>query len=108
MKIRSLCALLLLSCGVCAQAAPTKPPKLVVAILVDQLRYDYLERFHHQFVEGGLRVLTDKGAFMTFAQYDYSPTITGPGHASFLSGCTPVMHGIISNEWFDKRSGQMV
>lgn len=84
------------------------PPKLVVAILVDQLRYEYLEKFHHQFSKGGFRRLTDEGAFMTFARYDYSPTITGPGHASFFSGSTPSMHGIISNEWYDRRTQQMM
>lgn len=86
-------------------AAPPKPPKLVVAIIVDQLRYDYLDRFHHQFGEKGLKLLTDQGAFMTFAQYDYSPTITAPGHASYFSGSTPMIHGIIGNEWFNKRTG---
>lgn len=83
-------------------------PKLVVAILVDQLRYDYMERFHDQFTEGGFRMLTDKGAFMTFARYDYCPTITGPGHASFLSGSAPCMHGIIANDWFDKRTQEVM
>ncbi|MEQ1860151.1 MAG: alkaline phosphatase family protein [Chthoniobacteraceae bacterium] len=80
------------------------PPKLVVAIIVDQLRYDYLDRFHDQFVEGGFRLLMEQGAFMTSAQYNYSPTITGPGHATFLSGAPPAMHGIIGNEWFDKQA----
>jgi predicted AlkP superfamily pyrophosphatase or phosphodiesterase len=91
-----------------ANAFGAKPPKIIVSILVDQLRYDYMERFHGQFAENGFKLLTDKGAFMTMAQYDYSPTITGPGHASFFSGCAPVMHGIIGNDWFDKRSGQMM
>ncbi len=81
-------------------------PKLVVAILVDQLRYDYMERFHDQFSEGGFRLLTDRGAFMTFARYDYAPTLTGPGHATFLSGSTPAIHGIIGNDWFDKATGK--
>ena len=83
-----------------------EPPKLVVAILVDQLRYDYLDRFHDQFPKGGFRLLTEQGAFMTFAQYNYAPTVTGPGHASFLSGAPPSVHGIIQNDWFDKRTRQ--
>ncbi len=84
--------------------ASAEEPKLVVAILVDQFRYDYLERFRDQFTDGGLRLLTDQGAFMTFAQYNFCPTVTGPGHASFLSGAPPAVHGIISNDWFDKRT----
>ena len=109
MNYRTLISFVALAaCSAGAQAAPPKAPKLVVAILVDQLRYDYLERFHSQFVEGGFRELTDKGAFMTFAQYNYYPTITGPGHASFFSGSSPMMHGVIANDWFDKRSGEMM
>ena len=73
-------------------------PKLIVAILIDQMRYDYLERFHDQFSTNGFRLLADRGVFLTFAHYNYVPTVTGPGHASFLSGSTPMVHGIIANE----------
>src|SRR4051812_19452088 len=83
-------------------------PKLVVAILIDQMRYDYLERFQEQFTTNGFRLLTERGAFMTFGYYDYAPTVTGPGHASFLSGASPMMHGIVANEWYDKKSGREV
>ena len=85
-----------------------EPPKLIIAILVDQLRYDYLERFHDQFTDGGFKLLTEKGAFMTFAHYNYAPTTTGPGHASVFSGTPPSVHGIIANDWFDKRTRKMV
>jgi predicted AlkP superfamily pyrophosphatase or phosphodiesterase len=79
-------------------------PKLVLAIAVDQLRYDYLERFGHQFSTNGFRLLTERGTFMTFGRYNYYPTVTGPGHASYLSGCGPAVHGILGNSWFDKKS----
>ncbi len=105
--IKKLFVLTVIAFGTFSQVRAA-PPKLVLAILVDQLRYDYMERFHDQFTEGGFRLLTDKGAFMTFARYDYCPTITGPGHASFFSGATPSMHGIIANDWFDKRTGQVM
>ncbi len=85
-------------------AVAAEKPKLVVMILVDQLRYDYLERFHDQFTEGGFKLLMDKGVCMTAANYDYMPTVTGPGHASAYSGSPPAMHGIIGNDWFDKRT----
>lgn len=104
MKRRLLSLLLLFALP--ALAAPR--PKLVVAILVDQMRYDYLERFHDQLCDDGFKRLTDGGTFMTFARYNYYPTITGPGHASFFSGSPPAMHGIIANDWFDKRTGKMV
>jgi predicted AlkP superfamily pyrophosphatase or phosphodiesterase len=107
MKLKSLLFVFIAFCLPVVQgAAPNKAPKLVVAIVVDQLCYEYLERFHHQFTEGGLKLLTDEGAFMTSAHYDYSPTITAPGHASFFSGSSPMMHGIIGNDWYDKRTGQ--
>src|SRR3954470_8120004 len=83
-------AIPLLFCS--AQAAT---PKLIVAILIDQMRYDYLERFQNHFSTNGFRLLTERGAFMTFAHYNYVPTVTGPGHASFLSGAPPMMRGII-------------
>jgi predicted AlkP superfamily pyrophosphatase or phosphodiesterase len=89
-------------------ARAEEPPKLVVVILIDQLRYDYLDRFSHQFGEGGFKLLTEKGALMTNARYDYFPTLTGPGHASFLSGSPPSVHGIIGNDWWDKRAGKMI
>ena len=84
------------------------PPKLIVAILIDQMRYDYLERFQEQFTTNGFRLFLDRGVFMTFAHYNYLPTVTGPGHASFLSGATPMMHGIIANDWYDRKSGREV
>lgn len=94
----------LLFTGVLPESVHAQTPKLMVTILVDQLRYDYLERFHDQFTTNGFRLLTDHGAFMTYARYNYFPTITAPGHASFFSGSTPSVHGIIANEWFDKQT----
>ncbi|MCB1092568.1 MAG: alkaline phosphatase family protein, partial [Verrucomicrobiae bacterium] len=115
MTIRKILTLLLLAAGSMnafssepPKLVSSEPPKLVITILVDQLRYDYLERFHDQFSEGGFRLLMDNGAFLTDAHYNYMPTITGPGHASFLSGAPPAMHGIISNQWFDHRTGANV
>lgn len=81
-------------------------PKLVVAIIVDQMRYDYLERAPEKFANEGFRLLLDRGAFMTAARFDYFPTVTAPGHASYLSGSGPALHSIIGNEWFDKRTGK--
>lgn len=100
----------LLTVGISAlvSQAVASPPKLVVAIVVDQLRYDYLERFSDQFGEKGFRLLMEKGAFMTFAHYSYSPTVTGPGHASSMSGAPPAMHGIIGNDWLDKTTLKLV
>jgi predicted AlkP superfamily pyrophosphatase or phosphodiesterase len=104
MKIRSIATAALVFAG--AFPAAAEPPKLVVAIVVDQLRYDYLERFNDQFGKGGFRLLMEEGAFLTSAHYNYAPTVTGPGHATILSGAPPSVHGIIGNDWFDKRTGK--
>lgn len=97
-----LAALLLLVSVSGARAA--QPPKLVVTIIVDQLRYDYLERFAPNFTTNGFKLLTEGGAFMTFAHYDYAITVTGPGHATFLAGAGPAMHGILGNDFYDKKN----
>jgi len=94
--------------GLSVLPAHAQAPKLVVAIVVDQLRYDYLERFEPHFSTNGFRLLMERGAFMTFGRYNYVPTVTGPGHASYLSGGGPAMHGIMGNSWFDKKTRQDV
>lgn len=91
-----------------ADRVKAQKPKLVVTILVDQLRADYLDRYYDLFPEGGFRLFLDQGVFMSFAQYDYAPTVTGPGHASFLSGAPPAVHGIIQNDWIDKPTGKRI
>lgn len=103
MKIKKLAALVALVFAL-AFHTHAAAPKLVVTLLVDQLRYDYLERFHDQFTTNGFKLFTEHGAFMTFARYNYFPTVTAPGHASFLSGAPPAVHGIIGNDWFDKQA----
>lgn len=100
--------LALLGGGPATAAVRAETPRLIVAIMVDQLRQDYLERYQEQFTDDGFRLFTRRGAVMTFARYDYCPTVTAPGHATFLSGCTPAMHGIIGNDWLDKKTRQVM
>lgn len=83
-------------------------PKLVVGIVIDQMRFDYLYRFYDQYSERGFRRLLASGMNFTFARYNYIPTYTGPGHASIYTGTTPYYHGIISNDWFDKKTGKAI
>ncbi|MGO8790940.1 MAG: alkaline phosphatase family protein [Terriglobia bacterium] len=92
-------------------SAPLKPqtnpgfpdrPKLVVVLVIDQFRYDYLMRFRPFFVKGGFNRLLDGGAVFTDCRYDYATTITGPGHATLLTGAYPNIHGIIENNWYDR------
>ncbi|MEX0314201.1 MAG: alkaline phosphatase PafA [Allomuricauda sp.] len=77
-------------------------PKLVVGIIVDQMRYDYLTRFWNHYGEGGFKRLINDGFNCKNHHFNYSPTKTGPGHASVYTGTTPAIHGIIANNWYDK------
>jgi predicted AlkP superfamily pyrophosphatase or phosphodiesterase len=81
-------------------------PKLVVGIVVDQMRYDYIYRFWNKFGEGGFRRLVNDGFFCRNTHYNYMPTETGPGHASIYTGATPSIHGIAANDMVDRRSGK--
>ncbi len=83
-------------------------PRLVVGIVVDQMRYDYLTRFESHFVEGGFKRLINGGFNCKNNHFNYAQTSTAPGHASIYTGTTPSVHGIIGNNWFDKVSSSMV
>ena len=72
-------------------------PKLVVGIVVDQMRYDYIYRFWNDFSNDGFKKLVNEGHFFRNCQFGYVPTYTGPGHASIFTGTTPSVHGIIAN-----------
>ncbi|MCF7561193.1 alkaline phosphatase family protein [Sabulilitoribacter multivorans] len=77
-------------------------PRLVVGIVVDQMRYDYLTRFYNKYGDGGFKRMVNEGFNCKNNHYNYIPTKTGPGHASIFTGTTPKYHGIIGNDWFDK------
>jgi len=98
--VTCLCVLWLL-CPAAGASAYNGRPKLVVIVIIDQFRGDYLERYRDQFVEGGFRLLLDKGADFTDCNYDYANTRTAPGHATLLTGAYSSGHGIFSNEWWD-------
>ena len=77
-------------------------PKLVVGVVVDQMRYDYLTRFWDKFGEDGFKRLIREGYNFKNNNFNYVPTYTAPGHTSIYTGTTPENHGIISNGWYDK------
>ena len=113
--LRILLVALLASLFVLSASAPEASassynghPKLVVIVVIDQFRGDYLERYRDQFVEGGFRLFLDRGAYFTDCNYDYANTRTAPGHATLLSGAYSNGHGIISNEWWDTQKKRMV
>ena len=89
-------------------AQQAEKPKLVVGIVVDQMRYDYIYRFWDLLGEGGFKELVKNGYSCTNTHYTYVPTFTGPGHTSIYTGTAPWMHGIAGNNWFDRELGRQV
>jgi predicted AlkP superfamily pyrophosphatase or phosphodiesterase len=83
-------------------------PKLVVGIVVDQMRYDYLYRYYDQYVEGGFKRMMNEGFNCRNNHYSYALTVTAAGHASVYTGSVPAVNGIIGNEWFDPIAKQGV
>jgi hypothetical protein len=106
---RALAAFLLLCVALAAlSAAPVAPhPKLILALVVDQFRYDYLTRFRSEYHSGFDRLLT-QGAVFTNARFEHFPTVTAIGHSTFMSGATPSLSGIIGNDWYDREAGKVV
>ncbi len=84
-----------------AQQMGFAQPKLVVGIVVDQMRYDYLYRYQSKYVSGGFKRLLREGFSCANTHYNYMPTYTAPGHAAIYTGATPAVSGIVGNEWWD-------
>jgi predicted AlkP superfamily pyrophosphatase or phosphodiesterase len=87
-------------------ASAIAKPKLVLVLVVDQFRYDYLDRFGDLFGSGGFKRLMSDGALFTNANYDYVPTFTACGHAAIFSGSVPAQNGIVGNQFFDREAGR--
>lgn len=81
-------------------------PKLVVGIVVDQMRNDFIYRYWDMYGNGGFKRLVNDGFYFKNAHYNYIPTFTGPGHCSIYTGTTPRTHGIIANDWVLKSNGE--
>ena len=108
----SLWALLALSIGygpralsLDRQPRPPDPPRLVLLVVIDQLRYDYLTRFDDLYT-GGFRTLLERGALMTEARYRHGVNATAAGHATIVTGRHPSRHGVVGNSWYDSTLGR--
>lgn len=106
--MKKLVSLILLTLTLSSFAQKNNEPKLVVGIVVDQMRVDYIYRYWNRYSDGGFKRLVNNGFFFKNAQYDYVPTYTGPGHASIFTGTTPAVHGIIGNNWFVKEKNAKI
>tara|TARA_B100000767_G_scaffold205672_1_gene192465 strand:+ start:841 stop:2484 length:1644 start_codon:yes stop_codon:yes gene_type:complete len=109
MYFKAMCLFLFLSifsCKTTLEISNVKPttnkPKLVVGVVVDQMRFEYLNRFKNKYSSQGFLRLMNEGYSCNNHHFNYIPTVTGPGHASIFSGTTPSVHGIIGNDWYDK------
>ncbi|TVR26853.1 MAG: alkaline phosphatase family protein [Balneolaceae bacterium] len=100
----SASVLLLQGCNYENERTETNPhyetPKLVIGIMVDQMRHDYIYRYWDKYGDDGIKRLVNEGFSFDNARFDYMPTFTGPGHASVYTGTTPTVHGIIGNSWY--------
>lgn len=98
--------LLLLVCVFSIHSQAQQRPKLVVGIVVDQMKMEYLYRFSDDYSANGFKRLMDKGFTFYNMNYNYVPTFTAPGHASIYTGTTPAVHGIIGNDWYIRSAGK--
>ena len=99
---------LFLLLGSCKPAIKNIKPKLVVGIVIDQMRYDYLTKFADRYGKKGFNRILHGGFSLENAHYNLIPTYTAVGHASIYTGTTPSEHGIISNDWYDKYNKKSV
>lgn len=112
-RVRILLVLMCAALPMAAQqkrpaAAPVpRQPKLVLAIMIDQFRYEFLTRFRSEYT-GGLKRMMEEGANFTNARYRHFPTVTATGHATLLTGATPAATGIIENQWWDRKTSATV
>ncbi|WP_320054031.1 alkaline phosphatase family protein [uncultured Acetobacteroides sp.] len=90
------------------RAIPSEKPKLIVEIVVTQMRYDYLQRYHDNFSDNGFRVLLEEGAVCKNAKYSYSFTQSAPGLATIATGTNPSTHGVVGDMWYIPLTDQNV
>ena len=81
-------------------------PKLVVGLVIDQMRWDYLYRYSYRYGNNGLKRLLSKGFSYNQAYIPYTPAVTAAGHACVYTGSVPALHGIVGNDWIENRTGK--
>ena len=85
---------------------PSESPRLIIGIVVEQMRSDYIARFWDKLGEGGFKKLINEGTYCRNASYDYFFTQTSVGHATIYTGAEPSSHGIVADEWYDRVSNK--
>ena len=105
-KLLLLLLIITTSIAQAQQKEQLKKPKLVVGIVVDQMKMEYIYRFSDDFSQNGFKKLIADGYTFHNMHYNYMPTYTAPGHASIYTGTTPAVHGIVGNEWYNRTTGK--
>jgi predicted AlkP superfamily pyrophosphatase or phosphodiesterase len=83
-------------------SVPPEKPKLIIGIIISEMRYDYINRYWNKFGDGGFKRLINKGVFCKNAHHDYLIAESGAGYASITTGAYPDVHGIVSDYWYDR------
>ncbi len=111
--MKSIICIALLLQGFCAFAQngnikTIERPKLVVGIVIDQMRWDYLYRYYDKYTEGGFKRIINQGFSCENTRINYMPAFTAVGHASIFTGTVPSIHGIAGNDWFDQETQKLI
>lgn len=110
MMKRTLLFLILFSSAIIVKAQSAdndlQRPRLVVGIVIDQMRWDYLYRYYSRYSNAGFKRLMNEGFNCQNTMVNYLPSFTGPGHSCIYTGSVPALHGIAANEWMDVASGR--
>ncbi|HEX2532554.1 MAG TPA: alkaline phosphatase PafA [Chitinophagaceae bacterium] len=108
MKRLTACIFFLLTGFISFAQSPVPRPKLVVGIVVDQMRWDFLYRYSDRYGSDGLNRMLREGFSCENTFINYIPTYTAAGHASVYTGSTPSLNGIMGNNWYSKELGRLV
>jgi len=90
------------------RSIPSEKPKLIVQVVVSQMRFDYISRYWDKFGDNGFKLLVNEGTYCRNARYNYLLTQAYPGLATIATGANPSVHGIISDKWFNRNTGNEV
>ncbi len=102
------CSILLTNTIIAQSKADTSRPKLIVGIVIDQMRWDFLYKYSARYTQNGFKRLINQGFSCENTFIPYAPTVTAAGHASIYTGSVPALNGIAGNEWYDKKSERSV
>jgi hypothetical protein len=108
MKMKKFVFYLCLLITFSATAQNLQRPKLVVGIVVDQMRWDYLYRYYDRYSNDGFKRVLNGGFSCENTFINHLPSVTGVGHATIYTGSVPALHGIAANEWVEQLSGKSV